>query len=248
MRAAGHRSDAGGARIAPPRRRRQAVRAWLILALALALPLGPSAQPDALSAQSDVPPTLAVGAVRAIGMTVPDLDRAVEFYTTVLAFEKVDEVEVSGGDYDRLQRVFGLRMRVARLRLGEETIELTEYLAPRGRPAPVDGRSNDRWFQHIAIIVTDMDRAYAQLRAHGVEHVSPEPQRLPDWNSNAGGITAFYLKAPDGHTLEILEFPPGKGDSPRWASTTRSRRATRMVMFSNWSNGKRADTACGKQE
>jgi len=39
-------------------------------------------------------------------------------------------------------------MRVVRLRLGEEFIELTEYLAPKGRPFPVDSRSNDRWFQH----------------------------------------------------------------------------------------------------
>ena len=56
-------------------------------------------------------------------------------------------------------------MRVVRLRLGDEALELTEYLAPRGRPMPVDSRSNDRWFQHVAIIVSDMDRAYARLRA-----------------------------------------------------------------------------------
>jgi catechol 2,3-dioxygenase-like lactoylglutathione lyase family enzyme len=48
-----------------------------------------------------------------------------------------------------------------------------------------------------------------------VEHASPGPQRLPDWNRNAGGIKAFYFRDPDGHFLEILEFPPGKGD-PRW--------------------------------
>jgi catechol 2,3-dioxygenase-like lactoylglutathione lyase family enzyme len=67
----------------------------------------------------------------------------------------------------------------------------------------------------VAIIVSDMDRAYAHLRAHRVEHVSPAPQQLPDWNPNAGGIRAFYFKDPDGHPLEILRFPPGKGDA-RW--------------------------------
>ena len=103
----------------------------------------------------------------------------------------------------------------SRMRLGDETIELTEYLTPRGRPIPVDSRSNDRWFQHVAIIVSDMDRAYAWLRQHQVEHASPAPQRLPDWNPNAGGIRAFYFRDPDGHPLEILWFPPGKGD-PKW--------------------------------
>ena len=61
-------------------------------------------------------------------------------------------------------------MRVVRMRLGDESIELYEYLTPRGRPVPADSRGNDRWFQHIAIIVSDMDRAYAWLRQHRVQH------------------------------------------------------------------------------
>ena len=76
--------------------------------------------------------------VGAIGMTVSDMDASVDFYSRVLSFEKVSDVEVTGEDYERLQGVFGLRMRVVRMRLGDEFIELTEYLAPRGRPVPVD--------------------------------------------------------------------------------------------------------------
>src|SRR3954463_11476158 len=91
-----------------------------------------------------------VSAVDSIGMTVSDLDRSVDFYSKVLSFEKVSEIEVDGSDYEHLEGVFGLRMRSARMRLGDEFIELTEFLAPKGRPAPVDTRANDRWFQHIA--------------------------------------------------------------------------------------------------
>jgi len=150
-----------------------------------------------------------------VGMTVSDIDRSVAFFTGVLTFEKVSDVELAGGEHERLLGLFGVRMRVVRLRLGDEHIELTEFLAPRGRPVPADSRSNDRWFQHVAIIVSDMDAAYARLRQHNVEHASPEPQRLPDWNPNAGGIKAFYFKDPDGHALEVLQFPAGKGD-PKW--------------------------------
>jgi len=150
-------------------------------------------------------------AVEAVGLTVSDMDRAVEFYSGVLTFEKVSDVEVAGDAFERLQGVFGARARVVGMRLGNEQIQLTEYLAPRGRPIPADSRSQDRWFQHVAIIVSDMDRAYAVLRAHRVQHASTGPQRLPDWNPNAGGIQAFYFKDPDGHTLEILEFPKDKG-------------------------------------
>src|SRR5687768_8142999 len=150
-----------------------------------------------------------------IGMTVSDMDASIDFYSTVLSFEKVSDVEVTGEDYERLQGVFGLRMRVVRMRLGDEFIELTEYLAPKGRPVPVDSRSNDRWFQHIAIITSDMDKAYALLRQNKVEHASTGPQRLPDWNKNASGIKAFYFRDPDKHWLEILQFPEGKGDA-KW--------------------------------
>ena len=153
--------------------------------------------------------------VDSIGLTVADLDRSVDFYTRILHFEKVDEFEVAGADYEHLEGVFGVRMRTARLRLGDESIELTEYLAPKGRPFPADMRSNDRWFQHIALIVSDMDRAYAWLRQNKVQHASPGPQRLPDWNKNAGGIEAFYFRDPDGHFLEVLHFPSGKGDT-KW--------------------------------
>ena len=91
-----------------------------------------------------------VKGVDSIGLTVSDLDRSVEFYSRVLQFHKVSETEVDGESYEHATGVFGLRMRIARMRLGEEYIELTEFLAPRGRPAPLDARGNDRWFQHVA--------------------------------------------------------------------------------------------------
>jgi catechol 2,3-dioxygenase-like lactoylglutathione lyase family enzyme len=159
-------------------------------------------------------PTLVIG-VDAIGITVSDMDRAVDFYSKVLTFEKVSDTEVAGEAFEHLEGVFGLRMRVVRMRVGDEFIELTEFLAPKGRPIPIDSRSNDRWFQHIAIIVSDMDKAYAWLRQNRVEHASSGPQRLPDWNKNAAGISAFYFKDPDGHPVEVLQFPPDKG-AEKW--------------------------------
>jgi catechol 2,3-dioxygenase-like lactoylglutathione lyase family enzyme len=153
--------------------------------------------------------------VESVGMTVSDLDRSVEFYTNVLTFEKVSEFEAAGSEIEHLTGVFGVRLRRAKLRIGDEFIELTEYLAPQGQPAPADQRSNDRWFQHIAIVTNDMDRAYRHLRQHKVKHASPGPQTLPMWNRNAGGIQAFYFRDPDGHALEVLSFPPDKGN-PKW--------------------------------
>jgi len=172
---------------------------WTLL-LVITVPKGLAQQRPAL-----------VDGVDAIGITVSDMDRAVDFYSKVLTFEKVSDTEVAGENYEHLEGVFGLRIRVVRMRLGDEFIELTEYLAPKSRPIPIDSRSNDRWFQHIAIIVSDMDKAYTWLRQNKVEHASSGPQRLPDWNKNAAGISAFYFKDPDEHPVEVLQFPPDKG-------------------------------------
>lgn len=168
----------------------------------------------------EVTSRLSARAVGPIGISVRDLDASVRFYSEVLGFTKEAETEVAGETAERLSGVFGVRVRSARLRLGRETIELSEYLAPEGRPIPIDSRSNDRWFQHIAIVVTDMEKAYSHLRAHRVRHASAGPQTLPAWNPNAGGISAFYFKDPDGHVLEVIHFPPGKGD-PRWQESDR---------------------------
>ncbi|HJS57411.1 MAG TPA: VOC family protein [Vicinamibacteria bacterium] len=161
-----------------------------------------------------------VRAVDAVAVTVSDMDRSVEFFTKVLSFEKVSDIEVAGSDYEHLQGVFGARIRVVRLRLGQEQIELHEYLAPKGRPIPPDARSNDKAFQHVAIIVSDMATAYARLREFKVTHASTGPQRLPEYIKAAAGIEAFYFKDPDGHALEVLAFPRDKGEA-RWHSKNR---------------------------
>jgi catechol 2,3-dioxygenase-like lactoylglutathione lyase family enzyme len=158
-------------------------------------------------------------AVTMVGLTVSDMDRSVAFYTEVLDFRQVSDDELVGEAYERLTGIFGSRARVVRLRLGNELLQLTEFLAPRGRPAPADSRSNDRWFQHVAIIVRDMDSAYARLRRFKVQHASTGPQLLPPTIPAAAGIRAFYFRDPDGHPLEVLQFPAGKGDA-RWHRPT----------------------------
>src|SRR6266700_908123 len=157
-------------------------------------------------------------AVESVGMTVSDMDRSVKFYSA-LAFQKVSDIEVLGEQYEHLEGVFGARMRIVRMQLGNEFVDLTEYLAPRGRPIPVDSRSNDLWFQHIAIVVRDMDQAFEKLRALKVQFVSTGPQTLPASLPAAAGIKAFYFRDPDQHNLEVIYFPRDKGD-PRWQEKT----------------------------
>ncbi len=175
----------------------------------------PHPTPSAPIASTPAVSASVVQAVASVSMTVSDMDRILKFYTEVLPFRKISDVEVWGSEYEHLQGVFGMRMRVAQLQLGDEVIELIDYLTPEGQPIPADSRSNDHWFQHIAIVVSDMDEAYQHLRQHNIQHVSTAPQRLPDYIPAAAGIEAFYFRDPEGHNLEIIYYPEGKG-APRW--------------------------------
>ncbi len=181
----------------------------LVTLLSLAPIVGP------LPAGPDGDARMRVEAVESIAVTVDDLDRAEAWYTQVLDFRPEWRREIAGEQAERLLGVFGARARVTRLRLGDEHLDLIDFLTPEGRPVPADSSAGDLWFQHIAIIVSDMDAAVARLAEHGVRIASSGPQRLPDWNPNAGGIEAMYFRDPDGHFLEVLHFPEGKGDA-RW--------------------------------
>src|SRR5579885_2338697 len=85
-----------------------------------------------------------VKAVASIGMTVSDMDRSVEFYSEALSFKKVSDIEIEGAEYEHLMGVFGLRIHMVRMQLGDEFLELVQYIAPSdGKPIPIDSHSND---------------------------------------------------------------------------------------------------------
>jgi catechol 2,3-dioxygenase-like lactoylglutathione lyase family enzyme len=151
-------------------------------------------------------------------LSVASLERSVFFFTTVLDFKLKEENDSSAVSRLVPSMPKETKSRRARLMLGEECIDLTEYSFPEGAAFPEDSHGNDRWFQHIAIVVSDMDRAYARLRAAKVLFVSNLPQTLPVWNKDAADISAFYFRDPDGHFLELIHFPQGKG-KPKWQNS-----------------------------
>ena len=151
--------------------------------------------------------------VEKVTITVNDLDVSLPFYQDLLGFKKIDEQEFSGKE---LNRLFGIKnsrlsLRVVQLQLGDEIIELQEFENEENvHQIPVDSKSNDLWFQHIAIVVSDMEKAYEKLREYGVTHVSTGPQTLPSYITAAAGIKAFYFQDPDKHVLEVIYFPKDK--------------------------------------
>ncbi|MBW6535198.1 MAG: VOC family protein [Mariniphaga sp.] len=160
--------------------------------------------------------------IQGVSITVSDMNKALNFYTEVLPFEKDTTFTLQGKSIQNLYNVqdTSLKVTVARLYIGEEHIELIEFHSENnvGREIPADSRSNDLWFQHIAIVVSDMQKAWQILEENDVTHVSTSPQTLPDYLPAAAGISAFYFRDPDGHNLELIHFPQGKGN-PKWQNS-----------------------------
>lgn len=156
-----------------------------------------------------------ITAIGHIGITVSDMKKSLDFYTGVLPFKKISDEEVYGEPYEKLEALFGLRMRIVTLKLGDEEIDLIDYLTAGGKSIPEDAKPNDLSFQHIAIVVSDMDKAYSELRRHNVVHISTGPQTLPPSIPKAAGVRAFYFQDPDKHNLELIFFPKGKGQE-KW--------------------------------
>jgi len=169
-----------------------------------------SQQPATTAAPSNVAATqrvetdqpivgIKVNEVDSVGLTVHDMDAELKFFTEVLPFKTVSDEEVVGDDFEELFGVFGCRARVVRLQLGNEFISLTQFLAPRGRPIPVDSKSNDGWFQHIAIVVSDMEEALRLAR-----------KRCPTGIQTLAASKRFILKTSKVMCWRSFGFPKAK--------------------------------------
>ena len=160
-----------------------------------------------------------------IGLTTGDAEASASFFSECLGFQRAGASRiVEGGPYGDLVGLPGAHFKLLRLTIGAEVLELTEILDPGpgarpGRPLPADSQSTDRWFQHICLVVNGMDEALDGLeqafKAGTITPISSAPQRLPDWNTAAAGIVAYKFHDPEGHPLELLQFPPDKGEA-RW--------------------------------
>jgi catechol 2,3-dioxygenase-like lactoylglutathione lyase family enzyme len=153
--------------------------------------------------------------VRSLALTVSDLDRSIELFQA-LDFRLQDQDYLRSKAFAVWAGVQGVEARVARLELGSEQIELRQFVIPLGRSIPADTKSNDQIFQHMAIVVRDMDEAFLRVqKVPGIELVSGAPQTIPLSNPVAGGIRALYFRDSDHHNLELIWFPQDKGQK-RW--------------------------------
>ncbi len=112
------------------------------------------------------------------GQCVRDLDRARAFYTEVLGFEEVMDLDVSGSQSATLLRLPDpVGLRAVYLRRDGFVLELLAFSEPA--PLPVRDRPLlEPGLTHISIGVADLDQTCAAVIAHGGEVL--DETRLPN--------------------------------------------------------------------
>ena len=146
-----------------------------------------------------------------IGRNTANLDRAIAFYCDALGFHVDAAAQDPMPAWARFPGACARLPRVARLVLGAQQIDLMEFAD--AAPYPIDSTACDLWFQHCAVVVSDIDTACRRTIRKGATPITQGgPQTLPP---ATGSVTAFKFRDPDGHPLELIHFPPGTGD-PAW--------------------------------
>lgn len=140
-------------------------------------------------------------------ISVPDLEKARDFYRDMFGFEVWQEEswEAPNEEYDH---GVGLKNSAARgcIMIGINCyLELWQYESPQPQGNPLERGANDYGIRHIAFQVDDVEKEFARLEKLG-GIVMNRPAR------NGIQQLAIYCRDPFGNIIELMEagdlFPP----------------------------------------
>lgn len=135
--------------------------------------------------------------------TISNLERSLDFYIHTLGMELLWTRQ---NEDQYLRDIVGFPdciIRQAQLRIphSNHNLELFEYVQPAGIKREL--RTNHIGNSHISLLVDDLQAAYEELKAKGVQFRSP-PVEI-DHGPNKGGW-GIYMLDPDGITVELFQM------------------------------------------
>lgn len=146
-----------------------------------------------------------------IGLTVPDLEEAVEFFVQVLGCEPVYDIDPfkSTGNWMETQLDVDPRAEIPKITMlkchGGPNLELFEYKAAvQSHSIP---KNSDIGVHHLSFYVEDIQKGVETLKKNGLR-VLGEPVHMTEGSS--AGESWIYFLSPWGLQLELVSFPNGK--------------------------------------
>jgi catechol 2,3-dioxygenase-like lactoylglutathione lyase family enzyme len=136
-------------------------------------------------------------------IAVSNTDRALQFYRDTLGLKVAGESLNFGTEQERLNHVFGSRVRITGLRgPAGPGIEFLEYVVPTdGRPMPPDTQADDLWFWNSTVLVNDVPGSVNELRKSKSRFISSEPVNVEPLAEK--GKQGVLIRDPDGHAVLV---------------------------------------------
>ena len=135
-----------------------------------------------------------------VGITVADLDRAVEFYVETFDLDVAAEFSVGGDAFAEAVAVEGAAAEFAHLDADGAVVELVAYdpaVESNDGSAGDDPELNRPGATHVGLTVDDVESFYADL-ADDVETLSPP-------RTTESGTTVLFVRDPEGNLIEVLD-------------------------------------------
>lgn len=147
-----------------------------------------------------------------IGLTVPDLEQAVTFFTDVLGGRLVYRMGPFADEGTWFADELGLDARatitaMALMRCGQgSNLEIFQYEAPQQRQEIP--RMSDWGGHHLAFYVDDIEAALLALRDHDIQIIGHlKPGLGPEAGAGTGWV---FFRSPWGLPMELVSYPNGR--------------------------------------
>lgn len=153
---------------------------------------------------------LGVQGVHHIGISVPDIAKAREFYIDLLG--GIEEVApFRWRDNPFIDEVVGLKDSSAQqfmCRLGNTHLEIFEYSQPRSEPQDPNKGVHNFGYTHFALQVDDIVSTHERLLKAGIRvHTPPSMEGITvDADGTKHGYAATYCRDWFGNVFEIMEI------------------------------------------
>ncbi|WP_342513819.1 VOC family protein [Sporosarcina sp. FSL K6-1522] len=137
------------------------------------------------------------------GITVKNLEEALEFYIDTLGLELLS-TQVASSDYIfDIVEIPGLKeIKIAFVQIpGGHVFEILEYVGVDTYPG--NARSCDYGTGHICLRVANLDELFIELKSKGVTFKSKKVAVITAGANK--GAKAVYMLDPDGYIIELME-------------------------------------------
>ncbi len=128
---------------------------------------------------------------------VSDIERSRRFYTEVLGFEVMLEVDFDDDKTSQVMLVPKAKFKGIFMRRDGMRIELIGFTNPPPTGETRPRFSNEIGHSHFTFYVQDMDEAIAELKSKGVEIVEGSRALLDS------GVECAVIRDPDGFPIEL---------------------------------------------